>query len=86
MAPEEIARKVKGTIADRLGLPENEVLPAATLVEDLGADSLDIVELVMAIEEQFEVEIPDDEVQKLSEPRRSRARSGTCGASRSCCR
>ncbi len=65
MAPEEIARKVKGTIADRLGVPEGDVQPTAALVEDLGADSLDLVELVMAIEEQFEVEIPDDEVQRL---------------------
>jgi acyl carrier protein len=65
MAAQEIARKVKGTIADRLGVPEADVLPTSALVEDLGADSLDIVELVMAIEEQFEVEIPDDEVQSL---------------------
>ena len=65
MAPEDIARKVTGTIADRLGVPDADVQPTSALVEDLGADSLDIVELVMAIEEQFEVEIPDDEVQKL---------------------
>ena len=65
MAPEDIALKVKGTIADRLGVPDGQVQPASALVDDLGADSLDLVELVMAIEEQFEVEIPDDEVQKL---------------------
>ncbi len=65
MAPEDIARKVKGTIADRLGVADSEIQPTSALVEDLGADSLDLVELVMAIEEEFEVEIPDDEVQKL---------------------
>jgi acyl carrier protein len=65
MAPEDIERMVKGTIADRLGVPDADVQPASALVEDLGADSLDIVELVMAIEEEFEVEIPDDDVQRL---------------------
>jgi len=65
MAPEDIERKVKNTIADRLGVPEGDIQPTSALVEDLGADSLDLVELVMAIEEEFEVEIPDGEVEKL---------------------
>ncbi len=65
MAPNDIERKVKSTIADRLGVPEAEIQPTSALVEDLGADSLDLVELVMAMEEEFEVEIPDDEVEKL---------------------
>ncbi len=65
MAPNDIERKVKATIADRLGVAEADIQPTSALVEDLGADSLDIVELVMAMEEEFEVEIPDDEVQKL---------------------
>jgi acyl carrier protein len=65
MAPEDIERKVKSTIADRLGVPESDIQPTSALVEDLGADSLDLVELVMAMEEEFEVEIPDDQVEKL---------------------
>jgi acyl carrier protein len=65
MAPAEIAQKLKTTISDQLGVPEADIQPSSALVEDLGADSLDVVELVMAIEEEFEVEIPDEEVPKL---------------------
>ena len=60
-----IEQKVKNIIADQLGVGEEEIKPAASFIEDLGADSLDIVELVMAMEEEFEVEIPDDEAEKI---------------------
>lgn len=57
--------KVKKIIAEQLGIEENKVVPEASFVEDLGADSLDTVELVMALEEQFETEIPDEDAQKI---------------------
>lgn len=57
--------KVKEIIADRLGVEENEVVLEANFVEDLGADSLDVVELVMALEEEFEIEIPDEDAEKV---------------------
>jgi acyl carrier protein len=60
-----IEQKVKNIIADQLGVGEEEIKPAASFIEDLGADSLDIVELVMAMEEEFEVEIPDDEAENI---------------------
>ena len=53
--------KVKSIIAEQLGVESNEVTPDASFTDDLGADSLDIVELVMAFEEEFGLEIPDDE-------------------------
>ncbi len=65
MAPADIEQKLKATISDQLGVAQAEIQPGSALVEDLGADSLDVVELVMAIEEEFSVEIPDDEVPKL---------------------
>jgi acyl carrier protein len=60
-----VEAKVKGLIAEQLGVAEGEIRPTSRFVEDLGADSLDIVELVMAMEEQFEVEIPDDEAETI---------------------
>ena len=60
-----IEQKVKNIIADQLGVGEEEIKPTSSFIEDLGADSLDIVELVMAMEEEFEVEIPDDEAEKI---------------------
>jgi acyl carrier protein len=60
-----IEQKVKNIIADQLGVGEEEIKPAASFIEDLGADSLDIVELVMAMEEEFEVEIPDEEAENI---------------------
>ena len=60
-----IEQKVKNIIADQLGVSEEEIKPAASFIEDLGADSLDIVELVMAMEEEFEVEIPDEEAENI---------------------
>jgi acyl carrier protein len=60
-----IEQKVKNIVADQLGVGEEEIKPAASFIEDLGADSLDIVELVMAMEEEFEVEIPDEEAENI---------------------
>ncbi|MCK4609126.1 MAG: acyl carrier protein [Gammaproteobacteria bacterium] len=53
-------------IADQLGVEEEKVVPSASFVDDLGADSLDTVELVMALEEEFDAEIPDDEAEKIT--------------------
>ena len=60
-----IEQKVKNIIADQLGVGEEEIKPTASFIDDLGADSLDIVELVMAMEEEFEVEIPDEEAENI---------------------
>ncbi|WP_224370784.1 acyl carrier protein [Hyalangium versicolor] len=60
-----IENKVKSIIADQLGVGEDEIKPESSFIEDLGADSLDIVELVMAMEEEFEVEIPDEEAENI---------------------
>ncbi len=57
--------RVKKIIAEQLGVEEEEVVPEASFVQDLGADSLDTVELVMALEEEFDIEIPDDEAEKM---------------------
>jgi acyl carrier protein len=57
--------KVKQIIAEKLGKPEDKIVPDAKFVEDLGADSLDQVELIMAFEEAFDVEIPDEDAEKL---------------------
>ena len=61
----EITEKVKQIISEQLGVEESEVTPSASFVDDLGADSLDTVELVMALEEQFDLEIPDDAAEKI---------------------
>ena len=58
--------KVKEIIVDQLGVDENQVVTSASFIEDLGADSLDTVELVMALEEEFDVEISDEEAEKIS--------------------
>jgi acyl carrier protein len=60
-----IEQKVKSIIAEQLGVGEDEIKPNSSFIEDLGADSLDIVELVMAMEEEFEVEIPDEEAENI---------------------
>ena len=65
MATTQIEAKVKSIIADQLGVGEDEIKPESSFIEDLGADSLDIVELVMAMEEEFEVEIPDEEAENI---------------------
>jgi acyl carrier protein len=61
----ELFAKVKQIISEQLGVDEDEVTTTASFVDDLGADSLDQVELVMALEEKFEIEIPDDDAEKL---------------------
>lgn len=65
MADRDVAAEVKKIIVDQLGVAENEVTPAASFVEDLGADSLDLTELIMAMEEEFDIEIADDDAQKI---------------------
>ena len=60
-----IEQKVKNIIAEQLGVGEDEIKTTSSFIEDLGADSLDIVELVMAMEEEFEVEIPDEEAENI---------------------
>lgn len=62
----EIADKVKAIVVEQLGVAEDQVTPEAKFVEDLGADSLDQVELVMALEEEFNADIPDEEAEKLT--------------------
>ncbi len=61
-----IDERVKKIVAEQLGVKEEEVQTEASFVEDLGADSLDTVELVMALEEEFETEIPDEEAEKIT--------------------
>ncbi len=62
----EVEGKVKKIIAEQLGVPEGDVKPEASFVNDLGADSLDTVELVMALEEEFGIEIPDEDAEKIA--------------------
>ena len=61
-----IEERVQKIIVEQLGVKPEDVKPAASFVEDLGADSLDTVELVMALEEEFETEIPDEEAEKIT--------------------
>ena len=61
----KVEEKVKKIIAENLGVEEDEVVPDAKFVDDLGADSLDTVELVMAFEEAFDIEIPDEDAEKI---------------------
>jgi len=61
----KIEERVRKIIAEQLGVEEAKIVPEASFVEDLGADSLDTVELVMALEEHFETEIPDEDAQKI---------------------
>ena len=63
MAAEE---KIKAIIAEQLGVKPEEVTPNASFIDDLGADSLDTVELIMALEEEFNVEIPDEDAEKMA--------------------
>lgn len=62
----DIEKKVKEIIIEQLGVSEEEVKPEASFVDDLGADSLDLVELVMALEEEFGQEIPDEDAEKIA--------------------
>ena len=61
-----IEERVKKIIVEQLGVKEEDVKPEASFVEDLGADSLDTVELVMALEEEFDIEMPDEEAEKIT--------------------
>ncbi len=63
---EEIQKKVTEIIVDKLGVDENEVTPTASFTQDLGADSLDTVELIMELEKAFEISIPDDAAEKIN--------------------
>ena len=66
MKKEEVLSRLKEIITERLDVEEDQIVPEATFVEDLGADSLDIVELIMGIEEEFDIEIPDEDAEKLT--------------------
>ena len=63
--PEEISERVKSIIVEQLGVSLEEVTPQASFIEDLGADSLDIVELIMALVEEYDMEIPDEDAEKI---------------------
>lgn len=66
MTKEEVLERLKEIIIEKLNVEEDQIKPEASFIEDLGADSLDIVELVMGIEEEFDIEIPDEEAEKLT--------------------
>jgi len=66
MEREELMAKIKGIIADKLSISEDQVTENASFIDDLGADSLDTVELVMALEDEFDMDIPDAEAEKLT--------------------
>ncbi|MBR6292910.1 MAG: acyl carrier protein [Bacteroidales bacterium] len=61
----EIANRVKSIITDKLGVEESQVTPEASFTNDLGADSLDTVELIMELEKEFDLQIPDEEAEKI---------------------
>ena len=65
MSSEEVFEKVKNVIIEQLGVAENNITMEASFIDDLGADSLDIVELIMALEEEFNIEIPDSDAEKV---------------------
>ncbi|MCT7903997.1 Acyl carrier protein [Candidatus Ornithobacterium hominis] len=62
----DITSRVKAIIVDKLGVEESEVTPEASFTNDLGADSLDTVELIMEFEKEFDIQIPDDQAEKIS--------------------
>ena len=66
MEREELLKKIKAIAADKLSISEEQVTPEASFIDDLGADSLDTVELVMALEDEFNMDIPDEEAEKLT--------------------
>ena len=65
MSNSDTAEKVKSIIVEQFGVPAEEVTESASFIEDLGADSLDIVELVMALEEEYDIEISDEDAEKI---------------------
>jgi len=66
MEKEELLKKVRAIVADKLSISEDQVTETASFIDDLGADSLDTVELVMALEDEFGMDIPDEEAEKLT--------------------
>jgi acyl carrier protein len=66
MDRDELLKKMKSIVADKLSISEDQVTENASFIEDLGADSLDTVELVMALEDEFSLDIPDEEAEKLT--------------------
>ncbi len=66
MSADEIFEKVKNIIIEQLGASESSITLEASFIDDLGADSLDIVELIMALEEEFDIEIPDSDAEKVA--------------------
>ena len=66
MADKPIEQRVKDIIVEQLGVKPDQVTPGAKFIEDLGADSLDTVELIMALEEEFGIEVPDEQAEKLA--------------------
>nr|HET6903134.1 acyl carrier protein [Ktedonobacteraceae bacterium] len=62
----EVAERLKKIVVDQLGVDENEVVPSASFVEDLNADSLDLVELIMSLEEEFKLQISDEDAEKIT--------------------
>jgi len=65
MTPSSVEKRVKDIVAEQLGIDLEEVHADSAIIDDLGADSLDIVELVMALEEEFDMDIPDEDAQKI---------------------
>ena len=65
MTPEDLHSKIKAVVVDKLGVKEEQVTDDSNFADDLGADSLDLVELVMALEDEFDIEIPDEDAEKL---------------------
>ncbi|NOR12507.1 MAG: acyl carrier protein [Candidatus Aminicenantes bacterium] len=66
MEREELLKKIKAIIADKLSISEDQVTEEASFIDDLGADSLDTVELVMALEDEFDLDIPDEDAEKMT--------------------
>jgi acyl carrier protein len=66
MEREELLKKIKAIIADKLSIGEDQVTEEASFIDDLGADSLDTVELVMALEDEFDLDIPDEDAEKMT--------------------
>lgn len=65
MVAEELLNRLKGLVVEKLAVDEAQIVPEASFVEDLNADSLDLVELIMSLEEEFEIEIPDEDAEKI---------------------
>ena len=62
---DSLEQKVRAVVADQLGVDLSEVRPDASILDDLGADSLDVVEMVMSLEEEFDIEVPDEDVEEM---------------------